>query len=76
MFITHSSIIELNWPGTALLLTQHMVSLFQITKTTFLWGKGFTESKGEEKYRGALFSPLIIPRPQANAKSDSTFQGL
>lgn len=76
MFITHSSIIELNWPGSARLLTQHMVSLFQITKTTFLWGKGFTESKREEKYRGALFLPLIIPLLKASAKSHSTFLGL
>lgn len=38
VYITHNSIIELNWPGALSLLTQHMVSLFQITKTTLRWG--------------------------------------
>lgn len=66
VYITHNSSIELNWPGALSLLTQHMVSLFQITKTTLLW---------EQKYRGALCSPSIVTSLKANAKSDPTFPG-
>lgn len=62
MYITHTSIIELNWPSAVVLLIQPSVPLSQITKTTFL--------QKQPKYRGPLFSPFTIPRPKAKAKSD------
>lgn len=60
MYITHTSIIELNWPSAAFLLIQPMVPLSLITKITFLHKQG--------KYRGLLFSPLIIPSPKAKIR--------
>lgn len=48
--------VLLNWLGAGSLLTQHMVSHFQITKTTFLWGRASQKARGIEIQRGLIFT--------------------
>lgn len=77
MYITHTSIIiELNWPSAAFLLTQHMVSLSQITKTTFLWGKSFAEKQRVIQIQRGLIFTLNYIKSESKCKIRLDLGGL